>query len=340
MKSFGLRPEELQEIKQILQKTFGDLEDAKVYLFGSRATGKHKEYSDIDLAINSKSKELSKKISLFNEEWEKSKLPYKVDLTSWKDIYKSYLPKIRKEKFTLWRPEDKALHPWRVCPYGESWVKRHPRKPKIGHVQDVDGHCRKNSSKKDILFGDEINSISKTLPFISVKPLPCPYVGNESLSNPNEYDVIIAGWCNYWNDIFKPDVLIEPGFVKALIESESRFNPKAFANNKQKKIGMARGLIQLTEQTFRILKNRKGEIKDHYIDLKKDELFEPEKNICASIRWLFHKREILRKRLGRSPSWTESVVEYKGLGKQLKNNGKDAVRIMKDFNLFLQGYKC
>ena len=123
-----------------------------------------------------------------------------------------------------------------------------------------------------------------------------------------------------------------------MIESESRFKPTATAPNK-KNIGKARGLIQLTEQTLRILRNRKGEIKDHYIDLSKDELFEPSKNICAAIRWLFRKREILNKRLGRSPSWPEVIVEYKGLGPGLKKKNKKSLQIMHDFELIYKAYQ-
>jgi predicted nucleotidyltransferase len=340
MKSFGLKPQELQKMRDLLQNTFGDLPDAKVYLFGSRATGQQKIYSDIDLAVFSKSKELSKKIAFFNEEWEKSDLPYKVDLSSWKDLYGPYLPRIRKEKITLWKPDSKLIHPWRACPYGEHWVVRHPRYPLGREVQDIDGHCRKNPSGKDVFYGDEISYLSRVAPFINTRPLPCPYAGKAKIESAEEYDVFIAGWGKYWNDIFKPDILIDPNFIKALIESESKFNSKAIAKNSLKGVGDARGLIQITEQTLKILKDKKGELKDHYIHLKKEELLDPEKNICSAIRWLFHKREILRKRLGRAPTWTEAVVEYKGLGKQLKNNGEIAIRVMSDFNNFLAGYKC
>ena len=329
----------MREVKNLFQKFFGDLDDAKIYLFGSRATGKYREFSDIDIAIISKSKDISKKIALFNEGWEKSKLPYKVDVTSWRDIYKPYLPQIRKEKVTLWQSQDKDLHPWRACPYGEHWVVRHPRFPVGRQLQDVDGHCRKNPSGKDILKGDEIDFISKVSPFQDTKSLPCAYKGFEKLPNADKYDNFIAGWCKYWNDVLKPDLPINANFVKALIESESRFRPDSFAlNNKQK--GPARGLIQITEETWRILKDKKGEIKDHYVVLEKEELLEPSKNICAGIRWLFRKREILQKRLGRSPTWVETVVEYKGLGPQLKNGGQKATKIMSDFNTFLEKYKC
>jgi hypothetical protein len=106
---------------------------------------------------------------------------YKIDLTEWKDIYKPYLTDIKKEKIPFWKPDEKSVHPWRICPYGKSWVREHLRRPKNKHVQDVDGHCRINPSKKDILEGDEIEFISKASPFKNTKPLPCLYKGFEKL---------------------------------------------------------------------------------------------------------------------------------------------------------------
>lgn len=338
MKSYGLKTSELNEIKNLLEEYFGDLRDVKVYLFGSRAKGNYKPFSDIDIAVKSKSPELSKKIALFQEAWEKSKLPYRVDITAWKDLFKPYLQEIRKTKASFWEPQDKKNHEWRACPYGQHWVVKHPRFPIGRQVQDVDGHCRKNPSGKDLLRGDEIDFISMVTSFQNTRPLPTPFSGKTRIEKADDYDVLIAGWCKYWNDIFRPDIPIDVNFIKALIESESRFNPDAQAPNK-KSIGPARGLIQLTEQTWRILKDRKGEIKDHYIDLKKDELFNPSKNICAAVRWLFRKRQILEKRLGRSPQWPEVIVEYKGLGPGLKKNNPKSILIMKQFNEFYKKYR-
>lgn len=339
MRSYGLRSDELKKMRELFQEFFGDLPQVKIFLFGSRAKGTHKSFSDIDIAIKANSKNLSHKIALFKEKWEKSKLPYKIDISSWREIYKPYLPKIRKDKITLWEPGDRPIHPWRACPYGQHWVIRHPRYPIGRHIQDVDGHCRKNPSGKDVLFGHEIEFISKINPFLETRPLPCPYKGTVNIPLANNYDLLISGWCKYWNDIFEPDIPISPNFVKALIESESTFNPNAFTKNK-KSIGPARGLVQITEQSLKILKDKKGEIKDHYVELTKEELFDPSKNICAAIRWMFQKRKILQKRLGRSPQWLETVVEYKGLGKQLKGNGLKAKAVMKNFSKFLEGYQC
>jgi predicted nucleotidyltransferase len=337
MTSYGLTPLELETVWELLRKHFGELPDVKVYLFGSRAKGSHKKYSDVDLAIKTKSKDISQRISLFQEDWEQSKLPYKLDVTSWSDLFRPYLPDIRRSKKILWIPEDREVHPWRVCPYGQHWVVRHPRLPVGRQLQDVDGHCRKNPSGKDLLRGEEIELIAKNPLFQNSHPLPNPYRGKEKLLSPEAFDGLIAGWCKYWNEIFLPDKPITPDFIKALIESESRFNPLAIAQNK--KVGPARGLVQLTEQTWRILKDQKGEIKDHYVDLQKQELFDPNKNICAAIRWLFRKREILQKRLSRSPDWVETIAEYKGLGPDLKKKGPKSLKVMNDFLVIYKRYQ-
>jgi predicted nucleotidyltransferase len=337
MRVYGLKPEEQRQVKDLLQKHFGDLDDVKVYLFGSRAKGKHKPFSDIDLAVKSKSKDLSNRIALFQEDWEKSNLPYKADITSWKDLFKPYLPEIRKTKKVFWRPEERMVHPWRACPYGEHWVVRHPRYPVGRQIQDVDGHCRRNLSGKDRLDGQEIDLISHLPAFQMSSPLPGIYPGKKAPANANAFDVLISGWCKYWNEVLKPDKLITPNFVKALIESESTFRPFVATKVKNNK-GMARGLIQITDETLRILKDRKGEIKDHYIDLTREELLDPSKNICAGIRWLFRKREILQKRLSRSPEWLETIAEYKGIGPDLKKGGKKSKEVLETFMKYYGAY--
>lgn len=336
MRVYGLKPEEQIEIRNLLQKHFGDLEGVKVFLFGSRAKGNQKAFSDIDLAIKSKAKDLPQRIALFQEDWERSKIPYKADITSWAELFKPYLPEIRKTKKEFWRPEKKLLHPWRACPYGEHWVVRHPRLPVGRQLQDVDGHCRKNQLGKDRLDLQEIELISLLPDFQASIPRPSVYNGPENIPFANNYDYLIAGWCKYWNEVLLPDVPLSPNLIKALIESESRFKPLSTAPNRN--VGLANGLIQLTEQTFKILRDRKGELKDHYIDLAKSEWFHPSANICAGIRWLFWKRHILSKRIKESPSWADTVAEYKGIYKDLKKGEKKSMKVYAEFIKILSRY--
>ena len=47
MRSYGLSPDELKKMRELFQEFFGDLPQVKIYLFGSRAKGTHKSFSDI-----------------------------------------------------------------------------------------------------------------------------------------------------------------------------------------------------------------------------------------------------------------------------------------------------
>ena len=134
--------------------------------------------------------------------------------------------------------------------------------------------------------------------------------------NGSSYDVFIAGWTKYWSDIFKPKLSLDPNIVKALIGSESSFNPlvkvRAGKNN------MARGLMQVTDETREFLSDEKGELKDHFVNLTDKEALDPNLNICAGIRWLFRKREIVEKKYGKDVSWDRVIYFYKAAQKNPK----------------------
>lgn len=117
--------------------------------------------------------------------------------------------------------------------------------------------------------------------------------------------------------------------------TESSFITTGFAKNKNPKIGLAKGLIQITEETYRILKDSKGEIKDHYVELEDHELWEPSKNICAAVRWLFRKRDKAEGRLERKPTWEEVLIEYKG---RTRSKSKETQDIKARIRGFIKGY--
>jgi hypothetical protein len=199
----------------------------------------------------------------------------------------------------------------------------------------VDGHCRKNKSKKDQLKGDEIDLISKHELFKNPRLKATPNnLGFEKVGKTgNQFDDLINGWVAYWNDIFKIDPPLHPNFVKALMTTESGFNPKSIAPNKNKKIGFARGLMQVTERTQRQLAGDEKELKDHLVILDDEEIWDPNKNICAGIRWLFRKREIVKSQIKRDPTWREVLMGYKGRIDSQTNKTKD---VQKKLNKFLK----
>lgn len=218
---------------------------------------------------------------------------------------------------------DRKNHPWRECPLGEHWVKEHERKVEKSQknpegITIVDGHCRKNPSHHEIFVADELHKIAGRH-FKNLKALPKA----DNLDNPhgNDFDELIGGWTQFWNDVFNPKDLLDPNLVKALIASESSFNTSVSAHSK---IGQAKGL---TEQTRKILADQKDELKDYLITLSENEIFEPNLNLAAGIRWLFQKKYLTSHRLKREATWMESIAEYKGILSQL-GKVKDADDIM------------
>ncbi len=242
---------------------------------------------------------------------------------------KKPVPKIKKQK-------PKKPHSWRLCPIGEHWVQTHPlrippsRKHPEGSVTTRHGHCAKNPTGKDQLYPDEMNEMARKN-FPKVKEKPCPLdLGFRKRHKGNEYDDLIAGWTKYWNDVFKPSTPLVPDMVKALIASESGFDPNILADKKNK--NSARGLMQITNDTRQILGDEKGELKDHYLTLTRADLNDPSLNICAGIRWLFRKHEIASSLLGRKATWEEAVAEFKGTRKTTKSR---TAELMDNFNKYL-----
>lgn len=67
----------------------------------------------------------------------------------------------------------------------------------------------------------------------------------------------------------------------------------------------------MTNETLGFLEDEEGELKDHLINIDQDEIFDPNLNIAAGIRWLFHKRRLASVKLGRQATWEGAVAEYK-----------------------------
>lgn len=219
-------------------------------------------------------------------------------------------------------------HPWRPCPLGQHWVREHPRTVSVSEKNPdgktiVDGHCRNNPSRHEIFVADEIQKIAAEH-FKDIKIRPT----SDSFGFPkgNDYDDLIAGWTQFWNEIFNPKEPLDPDLVKALIANESDF--KSSAGNTSRE-GKVTGLIQLTEKTRKILADQKGELKDFLITISKDEIKDPNVNIFAGVRWLFHKKNLASHKLKREATWMEAISEYKGIRTQL-GKVKRADEIMKE----------
>jgi hypothetical protein len=225
-------------------------------------------------------------------------------------------------------------HPWRLCPAGQYY-----RSASVVHSYTrsdgthVNGHtrsetCAFNPSGKDQLYPDEINELAKRH-FTNKLEMPCQN-GNK------KFDLNIAGWTKYWNDIFKESPRLDPNLVKALIESESTFREEVTNKDKRGR-PVAWGLLQLRNLTRRILGDERGELKDHYLTLTKEDLLDGNANICAGVRWLFHKRTLASSKLKRPASWMEAIIEYKGLDLRKKRDQE----LLKRISSFYEKYsKC
>lgn len=196
----------------------------------------------------------------------------------------------KKRKLKVSRPKNSTKtansHPWRLCPSGEHWVTSHPlhippsKKNPEGAVTTRLGHCHDNPSRKDSMYADEISEIAQQN---FIKLVGSPTKNNLGFRRGNEFDQLIRGWTIYWNEVFKPNEPLDPDLVKALIASESSFDPDVIVKVGKTK-NRARGLMQVTDETQKILGNPKGELKNQLVHVDQEDLTNPNLNICAGIR--------------------------------------------------------
>ena len=202
------------------------------------------------------------------------------------------------------------VHPWRRCPKGAHFVKEHDihhppsKEHPNGFVAKGKAYCASNPSHQDELSYSEIQYIAET--YFDKLPGP-PTAGKLTLVFPiaDTYDREIRGWVSYWNDIFMLADPLDADFIKALIGTESGFRKKPPENLH------AHGLMQIIHETFVVLQNPKGELRDYLIRVPWNKILEPVANICMGVRWLFHKRKLASGRLKREATWEEAVIEYK-----------------------------
>lgn len=96
---------ELAVVKAILAK---HIPDAVVWVFGSRATGKAKKYSDLDLCIKALRPLDLNVMSALAEDFSESDLPWKVDLVDWHGISDAFKAIIDRDQLLLQQPDCQA----------------------------------------------------------------------------------------------------------------------------------------------------------------------------------------------------------------------------------------
>ena len=92
----------LKIVLQILQKHLPP--KATVSLFGSRATGKAKKFSDIDLVVQAENPISNEILVTLANDFEESDLPYKVDIVDWTTIDKSFQERIKNDTILIFPP--------------------------------------------------------------------------------------------------------------------------------------------------------------------------------------------------------------------------------------------
>jgi uncharacterized protein len=103
--AFDLPADHRRRVLNILRAQLPQSTEAWVY--GSRATGRARSYSDLDLAIDAGRRLTLDEIARFTEAFGDSDLPYRVDLVDWHDIGDRWRLTIVAEHLTL----TEAAHP-------------------------------------------------------------------------------------------------------------------------------------------------------------------------------------------------------------------------------------
>ncbi|WP_293865168.1 nucleotidyltransferase family protein [uncultured Alsobacter sp.] len=90
----SLRPQDQTVIRAILS---AKIPDREVLAFGSRARGRAKPFSDLDLAILGQDALPLPQLAELREAFEDSDLPFRVDLVDWNTIEDAFRAIIRRE---------------------------------------------------------------------------------------------------------------------------------------------------------------------------------------------------------------------------------------------------
>jgi predicted nucleotidyltransferase len=94
----AITEEELSILQSILKRYAPDF---KVWAFGSRVTGNHKPFSDLDLALVGNAPISIETRAALNDALSSSALPYKVDIVDWAATSEAFQQIIEKQKLVI-----------------------------------------------------------------------------------------------------------------------------------------------------------------------------------------------------------------------------------------------
>lgn len=90
-----LTDEQKNQVDRILKKVLTD--DAEIMIYGSRATGKARPYSDLDIMIKASKPLTLVQLSDLHEYFSESDLVFQVDITDWYNINEDFKTQISKD---------------------------------------------------------------------------------------------------------------------------------------------------------------------------------------------------------------------------------------------------
>lgn len=98
--SYGFSDRDLMFILDTIRRHLEKDQHPELWLFGSRATGKQKIYSDIDLLLTGTALS-EKQLSDIKADLEESSLAYKADLVQESELYTPYKNEVGQQKIFL-----------------------------------------------------------------------------------------------------------------------------------------------------------------------------------------------------------------------------------------------
>lgn len=99
---FGLKESDFNFLKTNLIQPLRQ-SGQRIYIFGSRATGKNHPFSDVDILIEGiDSSEVRSQVGIIKEFFEESNFPYKIDLVTAEDLAQSYRPSVMKDRIEVY----------------------------------------------------------------------------------------------------------------------------------------------------------------------------------------------------------------------------------------------
>lgn len=92
----GLNEKQLETVRSVFVR---ELPQADIFIFGSRATGKFKPFSDLDIAVDMKGQKIPiDLLTRIENSFEESDLPFKIDIVDLEQISPEFKKAIEDQK--------------------------------------------------------------------------------------------------------------------------------------------------------------------------------------------------------------------------------------------------